>query len=126
MFLLLLFLYLEFDIFRGVAPDPAWAAHADRVLEFTLLGIDGLDLESYRRGDCGHVLDLATVREFHALFNGDWTCSTIQHYCCKRLADQQVPCCVSEKETRTKMKQTTRKLLVPLYASATDGDTKKW
>ena len=89
---------LEATVLRGVAPDPAWAAHADLVLEHTLLGLDGLSLAEYRNGDEGSCLDLAAVREIHFLFNGDRTCATIRHYCSKRLKPGlYMPCCVSEK-----------------------------
>ena len=117
---------LEAEVLRDVKPDPAWAVHANLVLEHTLLGLDGLSLADYLNGDEGSCVDLAAVREFHSLFNGDWTCPAIRHYCSKPLGDAFVPCCGSEKEARTKMKQASRRLLVPLFASAAQGETKKW
>ena len=111
---------------RGVLPEAAWGAYSEAVLQNTLLQLEGMDLQAFRNGDDGRVMDMSAVREFHSLFNANWLLLQVRHYCCKRLGEDLVPCCTSVKQSRTRMKQAARKLLVPLFARVAKGDTNKW
>ena len=121
-----LFLRFEADVVRGVLPEAAWGAYSEAVLQNTLLQLEGMDLQAFRNGDDGRVMDMSAVREFHSLFNANWLLLQVRHYCCKRLGEDLVPCCTSVKQSRTRMKQAARKLLVPLFARVAKGDTNKW
>ena len=116
----------DVEIIRGILPDAAWGRLSDTILQNTLLQLDGMDLEAFRQGEDGHQIDMASVREYHSLFDGNWGDGRVRHCCCKRVEQDLVPCCVDAKQTKTRMKAAARNLLVPVFSRVAAGDTTKW
>ena len=107
-------------------PDQSWARASENLLEVTILQLVGMNLEAYKNGDISVGLDMDDVREFLAVFNGDWREDRIQHYCCKVVGESRTVCCTSPAKAIQKMKACARKVMVPLFGRAGSGKTKKW
>ena len=115
------------EIIRGVPPDESWARVKDNLLEVTILQLVGMSLESYKDGGLSSDLVIDDLREFIALFNGNWREDTVQHYCYKvNRAGSPSTCCSSAEQTKSKMRACAKKVIVPLFGRAGAGKTKKW